>query len=46
MHWLVRDFEREIILAEAFALQENPVETVYHRALAEMTQHLPYGGIK
>jgi hypothetical protein len=35
--WLVRDFEREILLAEAFALRENPVETVYHRALAEMT---------
>jgi hypothetical protein len=27
--WLIRDFEREILLAEAFALQENPVETVY-----------------
>jgi hypothetical protein len=35
-HWLVRDFEREILLAEAFALRENPVETVYHRTLAEM----------
>jgi hypothetical protein len=34
--WLIRDFEREILLAEGFALQENPVETVYHRVLAEM----------
>ena len=35
-NWLIRDFEREILLAEPFALEENPVETVYHRALAEM----------
>ena len=34
--WLIRDFEREILLAESFALRENPAETVYHRALAEM----------
>lgn len=35
--WLILDFEREILLAETFALREDPVETVYHNALAEMT---------
>ena len=35
--WLILNFEREILLAETFALREDPVETVYHRALAEMT---------
>ena len=34
--WFVRDFEREMLLAEAFAGRQNPVETVYHRAMAEM----------
>ncbi|MGH9976586.1 MAG: hypothetical protein ACRD8Z_12235 [Nitrososphaeraceae archaeon] len=33
--WFVRDFEREMLLAEAFAGRQDPVETVYHRALAE-----------
>ena len=34
--WFVRDFEREMLLAEAFAGRQNPVETVYHRTMAEM----------
>jgi hypothetical protein len=34
--WFLRDFERQMILTEAFASRQDPVETVYHRALAEM----------
>ena len=30
------DFEREILLAEAFASREDPMETVYHRTTADM----------
>ncbi|MGH9965232.1 MAG: hypothetical protein ACRD5E_10450 [Nitrososphaeraceae archaeon] len=36
MNRLVRDFEREILLTEAFASREDPIETVYHRITAEM----------
>jgi uncharacterized protein YebE (UPF0316 family) len=35
MEWFIRDFEREMLLVEAFASRQEPVETVYHRALAE-----------
>jgi hypothetical protein len=35
MEWLVRDFETETLLAEAFAGRPNSAEIVYHRALAE-----------
>ncbi|MPZ08417.1 MAG: hypothetical protein GEU26_18715 [Nitrososphaeraceae archaeon] len=31
----IRDFEQEILLAEAFASRQDPVETVYHRVMAE-----------
>jgi hypothetical protein len=34
--WFLRDFEREMILTEAFASRQEPGETVYHRALAQM----------
>ena len=37
---LIHDFEREILLAEAFASREDPMETVYHRTTADMI-HLP-----
>jgi hypothetical protein len=30
MDRLIQDFEREILLAEAFASREDPIETVYH----------------
>ena len=33
---LIHDFEREILLAEAFASREDPMETVYHRTTADM----------
>lgn len=33
---LNHDFEREMLLAEAFASREDPQETVYHRATADM----------
>jgi hypothetical protein len=33
---LIRDFEREILLAEAFASREDPIETVYHRITTDM----------
>jgi hypothetical protein len=33
--WFIRDFEREMLLVEAFAARQDPVETVYHRALAD-----------
>ena len=36
MDRLIHDFEREILLAEAFASREDPMETVYHRTTAEM----------
>lgn len=36
----VRDFEREILLAEAFASRQDPIETVYHRALADMLHRI------
>jgi hypothetical protein len=32
----IRDFDQEVLLAEAFASREDPVETVYHRAKADM----------
>jgi hypothetical protein len=32
----VLDFEREMLLAEAFAGRQDPVETVYYRIMAEM----------
>jgi hypothetical protein len=38
--WFIRDFEREMLLAEAFAGQQDPVETVYHRTLAEMIHRI------
>jgi hypothetical protein len=34
--WFLRDFEREMILTEAFAGRQEPGETVYHRAMAQM----------
>jgi hypothetical protein len=34
--WFLRDFEREMILTEAFASRQEPGETVYHRALTQM----------
>jgi hypothetical protein len=34
--WFVRDFEREMLLAEPFAGRQDPVEAVYHRTTAEM----------
>ncbi|HZD36446.1 MAG TPA: hypothetical protein VE130_14680 [Nitrososphaeraceae archaeon] len=33
--WFIRDFEREMLLVEAFAARQDPAETVYHRALAD-----------
>ena len=36
MERLIRDFEREILLAEAFASREDPIKTVYHRITADM----------
>jgi hypothetical protein len=36
MNRLIRDFEREILLAEVFVSREVPIETVYHRITAEM----------
>lgn len=33
--WFTRDFEREMLLVEAFAARQDPTETVYHRALAD-----------
>jgi hypothetical protein len=36
MDRLIHDFEREILLAEAFASREDPMETVYHRTTADM----------
>jgi hypothetical protein len=35
MDRLIHDFEREILLAEAFASREDPMETVYHRTTAD-----------
>jgi hypothetical protein len=40
MELFSRDFEREMLLAEAFAGQQDPVETVYHRAIAEMIHRI------
>jgi hypothetical protein len=36
MDRLIHDFEREILLAEAFASREDPIETVYHRITTDM----------
>jgi hypothetical protein len=36
----IRDFEREILLAESFASRQDPTETVYHRALADMLHRI------
>ena len=33
----IRDFEREILLAESFASRQDPTETVYHRVLAAVS---------
>ncbi|MGH9984343.1 MAG: hypothetical protein ACRD8W_10355, partial [Nitrososphaeraceae archaeon] len=36
MNRLIHDFEREILLAEAFSSREDHIETVYHRITADM----------
>lgn len=36
----IRDFEREILLAESFAGRQDPTETVYHRVLADMLHRI------
>ena len=36
MSRLIHDFEREILLAEAFSSREDHIETVYHRITADM----------
>lgn len=36
----IRDFEREILLAESFASRQDPTETVCHRALADMLHRI------
>jgi hypothetical protein len=38
--WFVRDFEREMLIAEAFAGRQDPVETVYYRTMAEMIHRI------
>jgi hypothetical protein len=40
VEWFIRDFETEMLLAEAFAVRQDPVETVYHRAMAEMIHRI------
>jgi hypothetical protein len=38
--WFIRDFEKEMLHQVAFAGRQDPVETVYHRVMAEMIHRI------